>query len=656
MDIAVLPQRDRSADRIDTEEPGLTPPEDALLLGDLSFDDAAGSDFSTSDAGASDGSLFFDVAICGGGLAGLTLARQLRLEHPTMRILVAERTGRPIPESTFKVGESSVEMGSQYLESLGLKDYLVEKHIFKFGLRFFPGGGKLPLNERPEYGPSQEPIVPSYQLDRGRFENDLRGMILDDGVVLVENAKVGRVTLAEGDEDHELEVTQGEVRRLIRARWVVDATGRASLMRKRLKLTRGNKYPANAGWFRIKGKFDITEMVPRDGSEASNRWHDHNTAGDRWRSTNHLMGPGYWAWIIPLSSGNTSIGLVGHESHIPFETVRSLPNVLEYLAEHEPDFAEALKAHEVLDFGCLKNYSHNIARSWSSERWAIVGEAGAFTDPLYSPGTDFIALANRFTGEMIQHDREGAGKEELVVRARELSSIYRSLVGGAVDLYRQSADVYGHGPAMLAKLYWDDFIYWSYPCQLFQQKLYKLTGPALMEMLPTGERFGKLANRMQSLFKAWVELAPAEPVGGFSPLPKFPSVLVDAHLALQEKWNVQETLDYMRMRLTEGEEIVGEIVLRAMDEVGPENVEELLERVKIAEWGIAIRDDRVAATETIGLGRRRALRPIARDVERTLGRTPHKLDEEIVRRALGDVIVSESLIDPAVAAVGGATQ
>ena len=137
------------------------------------------------------------------------------------------------------------------------------------------------------------------------------------------------------------------------------------------------------------------------------------------------MGPGYWAWIIPLSSGNTSIGVVTHDSHHPFEELRSLEKTQAFLERHEPTLARELEPFEILDFGCLKGYSHNVARSWSADRWAIVGEAGAFVDPLYSPGTDFIAYANSFTEDMIRVDLEGG---DLVTRARELSALYRSLV------------------------------------------------------------------------------------------------------------------------------------------------------------------------------------------------------------------------------------
>ena len=63
-----------------------------------------------------------DVVICGGGLAGLTLARQLRRAFPDLGIVQIERTARPLPEAAHKVGESSVELACQYFESLGLKN------------------------------------------------------------------------------------------------------------------------------------------------------------------------------------------------------------------------------------------------------------------------------------------------------------------------------------------------------------------------------------------------------------------------------------------------------------------------------------------------------------------------------------------------------
>lgn len=49
----------------------------------------------------------YDVAILGGGMAGLTLALQLKKARPAIRVLVVEKQQHPVPETAHKVGESS---------------------------------------------------------------------------------------------------------------------------------------------------------------------------------------------------------------------------------------------------------------------------------------------------------------------------------------------------------------------------------------------------------------------------------------------------------------------------------------------------------------------------------------------------------------------
>ena len=70
-----------------------------------------------------------DVVILGGGLAGLSLALQLRGQLPDIDILVLERKTLPWPEAAHKVGESTVEIGAHYFSHvLGLREHLQQEH------------------------------------------------------------------------------------------------------------------------------------------------------------------------------------------------------------------------------------------------------------------------------------------------------------------------------------------------------------------------------------------------------------------------------------------------------------------------------------------------------------------------------------------------
>src|SRR5271163_925967 len=117
----------------------------------------------------------YDVASLGGGLAGLTLGLQIKQQRPETSIFIAEKRAGPAPEAAFKVGESSVEVAAHYFgDVLGLKEHLETEQITKFGLRWwFPAGDNRDLSQRIERGINRFLDHPSYQLDRGRFENFL---------------------------------------------------------------------------------------------------------------------------------------------------------------------------------------------------------------------------------------------------------------------------------------------------------------------------------------------------------------------------------------------------------------------------------------------------------------------------------------------------
>jgi flavin-dependent dehydrogenase len=117
----------------------------------------------------------YDVAILGGGLAGLTLAIQLKQARPETSILVLEKREGPAPLAAFKVGESTVPAGAHYFaDVVGMDEHLHKEQLIKCGLRYFPpGDGNRDITNRVEMGPPAFPPHDNFQIDRGLFENKL---------------------------------------------------------------------------------------------------------------------------------------------------------------------------------------------------------------------------------------------------------------------------------------------------------------------------------------------------------------------------------------------------------------------------------------------------------------------------------------------------
>jgi hypothetical protein len=117
-------------------------------------------------------------------------------------------------------------------------------------------------------------------------------------------------------------------------------------------------------------------------------------------------------------------------------------------------------------------------------------------------------------------------------------------------------------------------------------------------------------------------------------------VLVDAHIALRDNMNADETLDYMRRRLSEAEVIAGELVVSVMSHVGDEHAQKIAEGCQLANWRLEIDRARLQVEPAVGMARRHALSPLARDVERGIGRTARKSSEAALRTVLGPLLVS----------------
>src|SRR6185295_14420207 len=264
---------------------------------------------------------------------------------------------------------------------------------------------------------------------------------------------------------------------------------------RQLGLVRPSTHGANAAWWRVSSRVRI------DDWSADAAWRARVPSGLRWQSTNHLMGAGYWVWLIPLGSGSTSFGIVADGDMHPFHRINRFERAVAWLREFEPQCAAVVEAHasELEDFLALQHFAHGCARVFSPDRWAMTGESGVFTDPFYSPGSDFIGIGNDFATDLITRDLRG---EDVRERTEIFTATHLRRGDAFLKLYDGQYPLMGNAQVMMAKVAWDNAAYWSVTALLFFQR--RLRRPEFMASIdPLMRRFFVLHARMQQLFAAW---------------------------------------------------------------------------------------------------------------------------------------------------------
>ena len=438
-----------------------------------------------------------DVVIVGGGVAAMTLALELRSERPGIRVAVIEPAVHPVPEVTHTVGESTVEVSAHYLrERVGLTEHLNSSHIRKMGLRmFFSRNGNADIAQRMEVGSSAFVPQVTYQIDRGRLENELYRRCTAEGVDIV-RGRVRAVDFGADDRPHTVSFQQDDATSQTTARWVVDASGRNRVLPRQLDLKRANGHHCNAVWLRVATEIDVGAWSDDP------TWQSRLVEGDRAMSTNHLMGEGYWVWLIRLSSGATSVGIVADPAYHPFDEFNTLDKAKAWLREHEPQCAAVLAEHDqrIRDFRVMKKYSHGVSKVFDGpQRWCLTGDAGIFLDPLYSSGLDLVAIGNGLITDMISRDLNG---EDVTARSQISDTLFRSLTDMWLAIYQDQYTLMGRPTVMAAKVVWDIAFYWGFIGLLYMNDRFVRIADD-PEFVPQLEGLIALSNRVQRFFREW---------------------------------------------------------------------------------------------------------------------------------------------------------
>lgn len=332
-----------------------------------------------------------DVVIMGASLAGNCLARQLRLQHPEMSIVVVDRK----TQYDYWVGESSIETFYDYCtRTLHLGHYLESNHLVKHGLRFFFDSPEkdLPLGEMSELGRRWYLPIPSFQLDRKKFDQDLVDMNREMGITVEMGTSIKDIEI-DRDKGHRIHTSEG----IYHCRWLVDAAGFGSPLGRKLGHVQRDQqeHPIGSYWGRYEGCPDFDEL-------GDDQWRQKVHYTSRYLSTNHFMYKGYWIWVIPVTDNITSIGVSYHRDMAPL-TLKNAQEMTDFFRGHKA-LDQIIGDAKCLDFFGLKKPQRQADSVFSEDRWFMTGMSSLFIDAMFSTTCSYIADINRLIGELIQAD------------------------------------------------------------------------------------------------------------------------------------------------------------------------------------------------------------------------------------------------------------
>lgn len=316
-----------------------------------------------------------DVLIVGGGPAGSSMATLLARQGRSVVLLEKEHHPR------FHIGESLLPANGPLFDALGVRDEVERIGMRKWGVEFVS-----PQHGQPsfiEFGDAWDRSMPyAWQVRRSELDEILFRHAARSGARAIEGCQVRQVQF----DDQGATVTaqdEGGAERVFRARFVVDASGRDTLLANQFGTKRRNPAHNSAALF---GHFRGAQRLPgKLEGNISIFWFQHG-----------------WFWFIPLADGVTSVGATCWPHYLK---TRDKP-LAEFFADTiamSPELARRLEGAELVDgqVHATGNYSYG-STTCQGDRWLMLGDAYAFIDPVFSSGVH-LAITSAFSGaEVVQ--------------------------------------------------------------------------------------------------------------------------------------------------------------------------------------------------------------------------------------------------------------
>ena len=334
-----------------------------------------------------------DVVVIGGGPAGSTAATLLA--RAGRRVIALEKATHP----RFHIGESLLPMNLPLFERLGVLEKVRALGVYKGGADFEASNARgyhtfsfaRALGNSPPH---------AFQVWRQDFDKVLYDHAREAGA----DAREGHEVVAV--EQHSARDTRVQVRTdsgreyAVRARYLVDASGRDAVLASKKRIRRKNSLHQSAAIFA-----HFRGAQRREGEDAGNvsmyRF-DHG-----------------WMWMIPLPEGVMSVGAVCWPSYLK-QRHGSAAEFLLATLKRNPALWRRMESAQLIgdEVRVTGNYSYEAERI-GGPGWLLVGDAYAFIDPVFSSGVYLAMVAAEEGAQLVDRVLREPAREAALLRRFE---------------------------------------------------------------------------------------------------------------------------------------------------------------------------------------------------------------------------------------------
>src|SRR5256886_5255591 len=343
----------------------------------------------------------YDVAIIGGGPAGSTAAALLA--HAGRRVIVFEREKFP----RFHIGESLLPFSMKAFTRLDLHEKFSRAgFIKKYGGEII---GACSENGTKFYFKDgyRSQTDHAYQVTRGDFDKVLLDHARESGAHVHEQTAVDGIDFSH--DGIQLGVRSDGSFRSVRARYLVDASGRNSVLGRQFKIKKTYDHLQKLSIFA-----HYEGVWRRDGIDGT--------------LTVLVRAVDRWFWLIPVTAERTSVGMV-----LDSETFRkskvTAEDFLEQALAEQPTIAKRMtNARRVTKVYLEADFSYRSARLYG-DRWLLTGDAAGFIDPIFSSGVFLAVFSGEKCADVLNEVLDRPRK------AKRLFARYERSVNRAMDVY-----------------------------------------------------------------------------------------------------------------------------------------------------------------------------------------------------------------------------